>query len=39
MALSNQSELPVFFSLRQVSLNVSHRINPTIPEDDLLRLA
>jgi hypothetical protein len=41
MALSNQSELPAFFRLRQVNLKISHRIlpNPTIPEDDLPRLA
>jgi hypothetical protein len=34
MALSNQSDLPVFFSPRQVNLKISHRIttDPTIPE-------
>jgi hypothetical protein len=33
MALSNQRELPAFFSPRQVDLKISHRIlpNPTIP--------
>jgi hypothetical protein len=36
MTMSNQSELPTFFSARQVNLKISHRIfiNPTIPEDD-----
>jgi hypothetical protein len=40
-ALSNHSELPAFFSLRQVTLKISHRILPipTIPEDDLPRMA
>ncbi len=40
LALS-QSELLAFFSLWQVNIKISHRIlfNPTIPEDDLLRLA
>jgi hypothetical protein len=37
MALSNQSDLSVFFSPWKVNLKISHRIlpNPTIPEDDL----
>jgi hypothetical protein len=41
MALSDQSELPMFFSPRQVNLKISYCIlpNPTIPEDDLPRLA
>jgi hypothetical protein len=41
MALSNQKELPAFFSPRQVNLKISHRIlrNPTIPDGDLSRLA
>jgi hypothetical protein len=41
MALSNQSELPAFFSPRKVNLKISHRIlpNPTIPGDDLPRMA
>jgi hypothetical protein len=40
MALSNQSELPAFFSPRQDNLKISHCIlsNPMIPEDDLPRL-
>ncbi len=45
--MSSKSELPTFFSARQVNLKISHRIllNPTIPEnglipeDDLLRMA
>jgi hypothetical protein len=38
--LSNQSDLPAFFSPRQVNLKISHSIlpNPTIPEDDLPRM-
>jgi hypothetical protein len=41
MALSNQSDLPVFFSPRKVNLQISHLIlpNPTMPEDDLSRWA
>jgi hypothetical protein len=41
MALSNQSELPAFFGPRQVNLKISHSIlpNPTIPDDDLPRMA
>ncbi len=41
MALFNQSELTAFFSPWQVNLKISHRIlpNPTIPEDDLPRMA
>jgi hypothetical protein len=41
MALSNQSELPAFFSPWQVNLKISHHIlpNPKILEDDLPRLA
>jgi hypothetical protein len=41
MALSNQSDLPAFFSSQKVTLKNSHLIlsNPTIPEDDLPRLA
>ncbi len=41
MALSNQSESPLFFSPRQVSLKIWHCIlfNPTIPEDDMLTMA
>ncbi len=41
MTLSKQSELQAFFSPRQVNLKISHQIlpNPTIPEDDLPRMA
>jgi hypothetical protein len=41
MALYNKIELTAFFSPRQVNLKIRHRIllNPTIQENDLLRLA
>jgi hypothetical protein len=41
MALSNQRKLPAFFQSQQVHLKIIHRIlpNPTIPEDDLPRMA
>jgi hypothetical protein len=41
MSLANQSVLLAFFNPQQVNLKINHRIlpNPTIPEDDLLRLA
>ncbi len=41
MAFFNQSKLQAFFSPWEVNLNISHRSlpSPTIPEDDLLRLA
>jgi hypothetical protein len=38
MALSNQSELPAFFSPREADLKISHCVLPnpiTIPEDNL----